>query len=331
MSAKVSILVPIYNVSQFIERCAVSLFEQTFQDIEYIFVNDCTPDDSIDVLNKVIARYPNRQSQIKIINHTENKGIAFVRNNGIQNAKGIFIISVDGDDYIDENMVELMYSKALQANADIVVCDFLLEWENVTKHAIQNIGNSKEDFLKLVLSFNTSVGLCNKMFKREIYIDHNIKAIDGCNMGEDFMICSQLVYYSNKIAKIDSPLYHYIQTNNTSYTKNITKKSIKSVVEILNHLTLFFEEKTDYNSYREFLLKGKLRKKIEFFMFSNSNDWKFISSVFRETDEVDDLSFLSFNEKNVNFFIEKKFYFLLKIYKNIYYKLFNLIQKLKGR
>ena len=67
MSAKVSILVPIYNVSQFIERCAVSLFEQTFQDIEYIFVNDCTPDDSIDVLNKVIARYPNRQSQIKII------------------------------------------------------------------------------------------------------------------------------------------------------------------------------------------------------------------------------------------------------------------------
>ena len=152
--------------------------------------------------------------------------------------------------------------------SDIVVCDFLLEWENVTKHAIQNIGNSKEDFLKLVLSFNTSVGLCNKMFKREIYIDHNIKAIDGCNMGEDFMICSQLVYYSNKIAKIDSPLYHYIQTNNTSYTKNITKKSIKSVVEILNHLTLFFEEKTDYNSYREFLLKGKLRKKIEFFMFS---------------------------------------------------------------
>ena len=74
MIPKVSILVPIFNVSSFIERCAVSLFEQTFEDIEYIFVNDCTPDNSIEVLNNVIQRYPNRQAQIRIINHENNKG-----------------------------------------------------------------------------------------------------------------------------------------------------------------------------------------------------------------------------------------------------------------
>ena len=72
---KVSILVPIYGVEKYIEQCAISLFSQTYEDVEYIFVNDCTPDNSISILEKVLANYPERKSQTKIINHPENRGL----------------------------------------------------------------------------------------------------------------------------------------------------------------------------------------------------------------------------------------------------------------
>lgn len=89
------------------------MFEQTFEDIEYIFVNDCTPDNSIEVLSNVIKRYPNRQPQIRIINHEKNRGLASARNTGIDNANGDFVLHIDSDDYIEPNMVELLYSKAI--------------------------------------------------------------------------------------------------------------------------------------------------------------------------------------------------------------------------
>ena len=102
---KVSMLIPIYGVEKFIERCAISLFEQTYQNIEYIFVNDCTKDDSINVLERVINRYPNRKPFVRIINHAQNKGLAGARNTAVANATGEFIMHVDSDDYVDKEIV----------------------------------------------------------------------------------------------------------------------------------------------------------------------------------------------------------------------------------
>ena len=98
---KVSIIVPIYNVEKYIERCAVSLFEQTYSNIEYVFVNDCTPDQSITVLKRVIDCYPHRASQTKIINHDYNCGVAISRNTALEHSTGEFVCQVDPDDYIE--------------------------------------------------------------------------------------------------------------------------------------------------------------------------------------------------------------------------------------
>ena len=127
MSAKVSILVPIYNVSTYIEKCANSLFSQTFTDIEYIFVNDATPDDSIEKLQKVIEKYPNRKENITIIQHAENRGLAVARNTAKYAANGDYVLVVDSDDYIEEQMVEILYKKAITDNADIVISDIFIE------------------------------------------------------------------------------------------------------------------------------------------------------------------------------------------------------------
>ena len=91
----ISILVPVYGVEDYIERCARSLFEQTYQNLEFIFVDDCTPDRSIDILETTIKDYPNRLSQLRIIRHNKRKGIAATRNTAINAANGLFICHID--------------------------------------------------------------------------------------------------------------------------------------------------------------------------------------------------------------------------------------------
>lgn len=331
MSQLVSILVPIYNVSAFIERCAISLFEQTFDNIEYVFINDKTIDDSIQILEKVIDEYPHRKHRVKIINHSVNKGLAAARNTAIEEASGEFIMHVDSDDYLDINTIELMYNQAIKDNSEIVACDFLLEWPHSKIIANQSIGTDKVNFIQLMLSASTMVGLVNKLIKKSLYINNSIKSIEGVNLGEDFVTTPRLAYYSNRVAKVNLPLYHYVQVNVNSYSKNFTKKNIESVIFVLEELTMFFEEKQDYCLYKNDLLKGKLRKKIELIFNSDSIYWPELKEKFKESNELSDFSFLTIRERIIYFFIKNEMYNSLFTYKKIYGTIFNAIQVLKGR
>ena len=105
---KVSILVPIYNVETYIHQCAVSLFEQTYNNIEYIFVDDASPDNSITILKDLIKRYPKREKDVRIITHEKNRGLAVARNTAISNATGDYIFIVDSDDYMEKQTIEWM-------------------------------------------------------------------------------------------------------------------------------------------------------------------------------------------------------------------------------
>lgn len=104
--SKVSVIVPIYGVEKYIERCARSLFEQTLDDIEYIFVDDCSPDKSIEILNAVIADYPQKIPYIKIIQHKKNKGLPLARRSGWKAATGEYIANCDSDDWVDSALFE---------------------------------------------------------------------------------------------------------------------------------------------------------------------------------------------------------------------------------
>ena len=331
MIPKVSILVPIFNVSSFIERCAVSLFEQTFEDIEYIFVNDCTPDNSIEVLNNVIQRYPNRQAQIRIINHENNKGLAGARNTGIANANGDFILHIDSDDYVEPNMVELLYSKAIAENSDIVVCDFIMEWDNTNRVVEQIWDKNPKIFINKILSVQAVPSVWNKLFKKKLYIENNISTIEGINLGEDLITTPKLLYYSKNVSKVGIPLCHYIQTNSNSYTKNYTEKNINNVEDVLKELTSFFKNKEDFYLFEQSLLEGKLKKKIELIFNSDEEYWNELFKIFPEINKLEDLSFLTIRENIVYFFIKNNYNSALSWYKKMYNPLFNAVQKLKGR
>ena len=106
LNPKVSILVPVYGVEKYIERCARSLFEQTYKNIEFIFINDCTKDNSIKVLEDTLKDYSTIGENVIIVEHEYNKGLAGARNTGVSNASGEFILWVDSDDSIDRSAVE---------------------------------------------------------------------------------------------------------------------------------------------------------------------------------------------------------------------------------
>ena len=208
---KVSVIILVYNVEAYIERCARSLFEQTLDDIEYIFVNDCTPDHSMAALEKVIEQYPSRQRQINIINLPNNKGAAIAREVGIKAATGEYIIHCDSDDWVDTDMYRLLYEEAKKKVLDIVVCDFY-ETDGIHHNPIYQNLDKCTDILRGLINRSVSGSLCYRMATRALY--EEIKNFPQSHMMEDVNYSIQL--HTNNKARfgyLPVPLYYYYHNN----------------------------------------------------------------------------------------------------------------------
>ncbi len=130
MSYKVSVLISVYNVEHYIERCARSLFEQTYCNLEYIFVDDCSTDNSLSELKRVMKDYSEKEKSVKIIYHEKNKGLAAVRNTAFDNATGEFVCVVDGDDWMETDGIERLVNEQIVTNADVVWGKAIMHTEN---------------------------------------------------------------------------------------------------------------------------------------------------------------------------------------------------------
>ena len=263
---KVSIFIPMFNVALFIEKCATSLFEQSYKNIEYIFVNDCTPDNSIKILESVIGKYPERLSQVKIIHHDVNKGIATTRNTGILNATGEYLLQVDGDDYLDTRTVELMLNKALAEKSDLVLCNYFLEFKK-NKIEVKHGYINKDQYLNDVLSAKIPPSIWNKLIRLEVYKKNNLLFKEGVNYGEDYMLVPQIIYFSDKISSIDMPLYNYIRWNANSYTAQIKVSHLNNLIEVCAQLNKIFEPKVKFN---DALTIGFSQKKFDLMRDANN-------------------------------------------------------------
>lgn len=326
----ISIIVPIYNVSKFIKKCAISLFEQTYHNIEFIFVDDCTKDNSIEILIETINGYPDRKDAVKIIKHEKNRGLAAARNTGLFHAEGEYILNVDSDDYIDRDAVQLLLEKAKSESADIVICDILIEWEKTQKIAFQ-IFKDKESYLKQLLNSESMPGIVNKMVRRELYINNDIFPKEGIDLGEDYMTTPRLVYKAKKIAKVDKGLYHYIQYNTNSYTKKMSLKAQKDLEFVLLFLNEYFKSTPIYDDVKFDLLKGQLIKKLDAVTRISKNERKSMFEKFPESNRVFAEISLTLKERITFYLCNKNYYLLLNLFINIYGVSFEFLQILKGR
>lgn len=252
MGYLVSILVPVYGVEKYIERCAESLFGQSYENIEYIFVDDCTPDNSIKVLRSVIERFLNRKNQVKIVRHERNRGLAAARNTAVAAAHGLFLLHVDSDDWLERNAVEKCVILQQESNADIVSFGCWREYRDKT--IVQNpplFLSSKDMCLALIKKKrgkqNVNVGIWGRLIRKTLYTDNKIKVEEGVNMAEDYQVITKLAYYASNIAMLDEPLLHYNLQNSNSYVNSISLESARQSERSFQIVYDFFSNKgTEY-------------------------------------------------------------------------------------
>lgn len=267
---KVSVIIPIYGVEKYIERCARSLFQQTMKTgIEFIFVNDATIDNSMEILGKVISEFPERKDQIKIINHKENRGLAAGRKTGIKSASGEYIIHCDSDDWVEPDIYQSLYNAALENKSDMVICDYYVNFDESEKIISQNIPADKNLILNNLLAGNIHNNVWSKLIRRSIYEKLKGGYEEGINMWEDVSVISRLAYYCNNISYVPKPLYHYSQINSNAYTQKWKPLYTDNILRAVDLNRVFFKDKgisTKFLEQRAYLsilshTKGEERKK----------------------------------------------------------------------
>ncbi len=259
---KVSVIVPIYNVEQFIVRCAKSLLEQTLQDVEFIFVNDATPDNSMVLLSSIISNFPERAGHIRILEHSQNRGLPAARNTGLAIATGEYVFHFDSDDYADTNMLETLYSAAKDEDADIVWCDYYIAYPDSKRYMKQPAYSTPEDALKGMLCGRMKYNVWNKLVRRSLYADRQILFPEGFAMGED-MTMMKLFPFARKVCYIPQAFYYYVQWNSSSLSRDYSPKHLTSIQHNANDIMTFmkglFGEKWNLELYSfQLLMKWQL-------------------------------------------------------------------------
>ena len=268
---KVSIIIPIYKAEAFIERCARSLFEQTFKDIEYIFVNDATPDSSIDILEKIISEYPERSNRCTIINHIKNKGQSVARNDGLTVATGEYVFYCDSDDWIHPSMITDMYRAAITEQADAVVCDFQMVYQDKkVYYKTVDWTEDKYSSLRKYIAFGWTV-LFNLLVKRTIYVDNKLSSLEGYAYCEDFNLAVKLLYHANKIVRIPHAYYYYWQ-NEKSIVHNMTEKTMHDEQVMYLDAIDYFKKENVYEFLKQPLCWRILKSKQEWILNTQTYD-----------------------------------------------------------
>lgn len=236
---KVSVVIPIYNVEKYIERCVRSLMEQTLDDIEYIFVNDASLDNSLEILKSVVAQFPNRMSNVHIINHNCNQGLACARKTGIDLASGEYLIHCDSDDWVELDIYEKLYDAAKRSDADIVVCNYkTIAFSGCFNCTVDKI----YDLCSIPSGYRWSIW--NKLVRRSLIVKNDIYPIPHIDMCEDENTALRLYYHANKITYIDDVLYNYDRTRETSITaKMFSEKYLHQRQESLRFIRDYFAQR----------------------------------------------------------------------------------------
>ena len=308
MIPEVSILVSVYNSSNYIEKCAHSIFLQTFENLEVVFVNDCSTDDCMEKLQKVIEQYPNRKPFVKIINQERNRGTGFANITLINNASGKYFQFVDNDDYIEPEMTETLYKKAVSENADMVVSDFWCEYSKFKEYGEVCISPDNSVNLKNILTRKIIPCLWKNLMKRELFFGKEPVFIEGLDIPNDLYASIWLFFRAKKVVKIDKAFYHFIRTDKAA--SNWASEKYFSNIALWAKLAEDFisEHKIDINT--EDFEFAKVDRK--FFLIMNTNSYKLRKEyawLFRDI-EMKYINRFRFGEKIVLFFTHYGFHLL---------------------
>ena len=233
---RISLIVPIYGVEKYIAKFAESALDQTYQDLQFIFVNDGTKDRSMEILRDLIAnRYAHLQSRIVIVDK-ENGGLPSARKAGLDVAEGEYVLFADSDDWMETDAVEKVMAKADETHADIIYFDLIKEYGNRTsyKREREYTGATKDDFIVNIFNYKSFGYTVTKCFKRRLYTE-NVIYFPKLGMHEDIYLMSQIIFHAKSLVHIPEALYHYRKDNPDSFcAQDRLKRHVSSITNLLD-------------------------------------------------------------------------------------------------
>lgn len=312
-NVKVSILVPFYKVEKFVARCVESLFTQTYPNMEYIFVNDCSPDSSMEIVNDLIDKY-GVSDKCKMIVHETNQGISASRNDCLDNMTGDYFLFIDSDDYIDNDMVERLLDAALKENADISGCGYVEEYADHFIEHFQKYTNNHDEMMRAITLLTIKGVMWKLLVRSTIITEHReeVRFIPDRNMVDDYLFCCQIFYYAKRFASVDRCMYHWIQYNPNNYT-HTTIFAVESQAAAIRKTEEFYREKGVYNVVKDSLLQRKFVSKLPLLFDEKCFDVHRWRNLFPESNDV--WRNMSFSKGNKCLFrlAQSSFYWLIPI------------------
>lgn len=274
---------PVYGVECFIGRAAESMMNQTLDDVEFIFVDDCTPDASIEVLREVISRYPWRRPQVTILTHDVNRGLPAARNTGLAAACGQYVFHWDSDDYAEANMLERLYDAARRNGCDYVWCDWFLTFGSNSRTMRQPSAATPREALSVLLAGGLKYNVWNKLVARSLYVESRIRFPERNSMGED-MTMIKLLVHAKRVGHVAEPLYHYIRTNYGAMTQNYSLAHLRELYRNTIDVCDFVQGWVVDDSIEKEISWFKLNVKLPFLFSGNKSDMLLWRQWFSESD-----------------------------------------------
>lgn len=320
-SIKVSVIVPIYNVEQYLERCLESLVNQTLEEIQIILVNDGSPDNSQVIIDKYVEKYPEKVIGLK----KENGGLSDARNYGIPYAKGEYIGFVDSDDYLDVTMYEKLYEKAKETDSDIVTCGYYGIDEEADSYRYFQRGNMVQYGMSLhdnpKLLYTNAPYAWNKLYRKELFLETGIRFPKG-KIYEDIATIYPLMLYANRISKVDEALYYYILKREGAITATFSDKILQMYhsLGIMNELYMKAGKFEEFEEVLGFInLKHTILRFRDFSLYTNRRlQFKMVREGFDHLNKY--FKDWKHNQTFFNFyFSKKKFTKIVSKYKITWY------------
>ena len=260
---KISVIIPVYNAQKYIEKCARALFGQTFAPVEYIFIDDCSTDASIETVRSVLDDFPERKDACVFISHKENMGPSAARNTGLSRASGEFVMFCDSDDWMEPEMMEKLYRAAESSSADIAVCDFYMVTQN-SRQVCRAVTwtSDRTASMRNYLEYVWNV-LWNLLVRRELFVRHGIRFPEDCMYCEDFNVTVRLFDAAGVTVNVHEPLYNYNRSNEASVVHNMDRRTMMDEQRMYLDIIGMFRRNGRYPDYERQLCWRVLKSKQE--------------------------------------------------------------------
>lgn len=273
---RISVLVPVYGVERFVGRCARSLFAQTLHEgVEFLFVDDASPDASLARLEAALAGYPGRRTQVRILHHDRNRGLAAARATALAAAQGEYVLHVDSDDYLCRpDALALLLAEARRTGADLVTGRYRCVTGDTDAGEGSGEpfgptagpacgprpGTSREELLRHLLAqdFRVANRIWGLLIRRTLYTDNDIRPPEAIHFAEDYATLPRLVYCARTVTAIEEALYAYRTDNAASYMRRLDRRAAEQYVAANRTVSDFMRRQPDYARWEEAVIRGKL-------------------------------------------------------------------------